>query len=283
MLSGEFVRIFFISLTLIQIPGWATKPSMCWPLVNRRCTGRCWPPRPPGHTHVLLDGTLIRTDRSRATSPTAGVDLWWSGKHRHHGGNIQVVSASDGRPLWTSQVRPGREHDTTTAARIDPTCSPSSSPGSTTASSAWPTWATRAHGDGAGPAQLGAGRARRGRAAIAWLYVVWIRPSSAIDLSSPSTVTLSRVASRCTSRCDRNGCSVCSKSVCTGKAAGSRSSAPAAVGRAWSQRGHRRRRHTRPRARAEGEHRISPLGAPGLEPGVGLDRRPTAYKAARHH
>ena len=57
-----------------------------------------------GHSHVLLDGTL---------------DLWWSGKHRHHGGNIQVVSAPDGWPLWTSQVRPGREHDTT-AARTDP-------------------------------------------------------------------------------------------------------------------------------------------------------------------
>jgi hypothetical protein len=40
------------------------------------------------------------------------VDLWWSGKHHHHGGNIQVVTAPDGWPLWTSQVRPGREHDT---------------------------------------------------------------------------------------------------------------------------------------------------------------------------
>jgi len=47
------------------------------------------------------------------------VDLWWSGKHRHHGGNIQAVCAPDGWPLWTSDVRPGREHDTT-AARADP-------------------------------------------------------------------------------------------------------------------------------------------------------------------
>ena len=36
---------------------------------------------------------------------------------------------------------------------------------------------------------------------MVWLYVVWIRPSSATDLSRPSTVILSRVASRCTSRC----------------------------------------------------------------------------------
>jgi DDE superfamily endonuclease len=72
-----------------------------------------------GHTHVLLDGTLISTDRIATAGPTRGVDLWWSGKHRHHGGNIQVVAAPDGWPLWTSGVRPGREHDTT-AARADP-------------------------------------------------------------------------------------------------------------------------------------------------------------------
>lgn len=71
--------------------------------------------RAAGHTHVHLDGTLIRTDRSRALGPTTGVDLWWSGKHHHHGGNIQVVTAPDGWPLWVSDVRPGREHDTTCA------------------------------------------------------------------------------------------------------------------------------------------------------------------------
>lgn len=72
-----------------------------------------------GHTHVIVDGTLIETDRIDTPGPTAGVDLWWSGKHKHHGGNIQVVSAPDGWPLWTSDVRPGREHDLT-AARADP-------------------------------------------------------------------------------------------------------------------------------------------------------------------
>lgn len=72
-----------------------------------------------GHTHVIVDGTLIYTDRNHTPGPTPGVDLWWSGKHHHHGGNIQVVSAPDGWPLWTSDVRPGREHDTT-AARADP-------------------------------------------------------------------------------------------------------------------------------------------------------------------
>lgn len=65
-----------------------------------------------GHDHVTIDGTLVDTDRCRVPGPTAGVDLWWSGKHHHHGGNIQVITAPDGWPLWTSDVRPGREHDT---------------------------------------------------------------------------------------------------------------------------------------------------------------------------
>lgn len=72
-----------------------------------------------GHTHVIVDGTLIETDRLAAPGPTRGVDLWWSGKHKRHGGNIQVVTAPDGWPLWTSEVRPGREHDLT-AAKADP-------------------------------------------------------------------------------------------------------------------------------------------------------------------
>lgn len=66
-----------------------------------------------GHDHISIDGTLIETDRCRTPGPTAGVDLWWSGKHANHGGNIQVITAPDGWPLWTSDVRPGREHDTT--------------------------------------------------------------------------------------------------------------------------------------------------------------------------
>lgn len=66
-----------------------------------------------GHTHIIIDGTLVETDRVAAAGPTSGVDLFWSGKHHHHGGNVQVITAPDGWPLWTSEVRPGREHDTT--------------------------------------------------------------------------------------------------------------------------------------------------------------------------
>ncbi|PKW16685.1 DDE superfamily endonuclease [Saccharopolyspora spinosa] len=76
-----------------------------------------------GHGHISIDGTLIETDRVRTPGPTRGVDLWWSGKHSNHGGNIQVITAPDGWPLWTSQVRPGREHDTT-ALRAHPEIMP---------------------------------------------------------------------------------------------------------------------------------------------------------------
>ena len=86
--------------------------------------------RAAGHSHVTVDGTLIRTDRCHVPGPTARtdrsgrqVDLWWSGKHAAHGGNIQVIAAPDGWPLWTSPVRPGREHDTT-ALRAHPQALP---------------------------------------------------------------------------------------------------------------------------------------------------------------
>jgi hypothetical protein len=70
--------------------------------------------RTAGLTHLLLDGTLIRTDRVAArTLNTRGreTDLWYSGKHKHHGGNVQVITAPDGYPLWTSPVEPGSVHD----------------------------------------------------------------------------------------------------------------------------------------------------------------------------
>ncbi|MEV4250031.1 transposase family protein [Streptosporangium canum] len=72
--------------------------------------------RQAGLTHVNLDGIVIATDRVAAPGPN-GADLWWSGKHKHHGGNIQVISAPDGWPLRVSDVRPGREHDMTCARR----------------------------------------------------------------------------------------------------------------------------------------------------------------------
>ena len=71
-----------------------------------------------GDTHVILDGTLIPTTRVAATTTkTKGrnrgqtVHLWYSGKHRTFGGNIQFLATPDGFPLWVSAVLPGSRND----------------------------------------------------------------------------------------------------------------------------------------------------------------------------
>jgi hypothetical protein len=38
-----------------------------------------------GHGHLNLDGTVVLTDRCSRPGSN-GADLWWSGKHKHHGG-----------------------------------------------------------------------------------------------------------------------------------------------------------------------------------------------------
>src|SRR5947209_20132793 len=64
-----------------------------------------------GWTHVTLDGTLIHTDRCRTKNPDTGHDLWFSGKHSAHGGNVQIVGDPDGHPVAVSEVQPGSRHD----------------------------------------------------------------------------------------------------------------------------------------------------------------------------
>ncbi|MGW4644566.1 transposase family protein [Sphaerisporangium sp. NPDC004334] len=67
--------------------------------------------RRDGVHYLVLDGTLIHTDRVRADRP------YFSGKHRVHGMNVQVIATPDGTILWTSGALPGKAHDLT-AARI---------------------------------------------------------------------------------------------------------------------------------------------------------------------
>jgi len=64
-----------------------------------------------GLHYLVLDGTLIHTDRVKADRP------FYSGKHRVHGMNVQVIATPDGTILWTSGALPGKSHDLT-AARI---------------------------------------------------------------------------------------------------------------------------------------------------------------------
>jgi hypothetical protein len=67
--------------------------------------------REAGWSHVTVDGTLIETDRCTVTNPDTGHDLWFSGKHSRHGGNVQVVCDPHGFPVYVSDVSPGSTHD----------------------------------------------------------------------------------------------------------------------------------------------------------------------------
>jgi hypothetical protein len=74
--------------------------------------------RADGTAFVILDGKIIPSDRCRQkTASVKGevIDLWYSGKAHHHGGNVQAVFGPDGFPLWISPAEPGSVHDITTA------------------------------------------------------------------------------------------------------------------------------------------------------------------------
>jgi hypothetical protein len=64
-----------------------------------------------GLAYVIIDGTLIPIDRVAADRP------FYSGKHKMHGMNLQVIASPDGTILWVSGDLPGATHDTA-AARI---------------------------------------------------------------------------------------------------------------------------------------------------------------------
>ena len=64
-----------------------------------------------GRAFVVIDGTLIPVDRLAADRP------FYSGKHRKHGMNLQVIASPTGEILWVSGPLPGATHDLT-AARI---------------------------------------------------------------------------------------------------------------------------------------------------------------------
>jgi DDE superfamily endonuclease/Helix-turn-helix of DDE superfamily endonuclease len=57
------------------------------------------------HAYVVVDGTLIPIDRVAADRP------FYSGKHRRHGMNLQVIASPGGDILWVSGPLPGSVHD----------------------------------------------------------------------------------------------------------------------------------------------------------------------------
>ncbi len=54
---------------------------------------------------VLLDGTLLPTGRTAADRP------FYSGRHKKHGMNVQILTDPAGRLLWASPALPGAIHD----------------------------------------------------------------------------------------------------------------------------------------------------------------------------
>ena len=57
------------------------------------------------YAYVVLDGTLIPVDRVAADRP------FYSGKHKKHGMNLQVIASPSGDILWVSGALPGAVHD----------------------------------------------------------------------------------------------------------------------------------------------------------------------------
>jgi hypothetical protein len=59
--------------------------------------------------YVILDGTLVWMDRVADQRP------YYSGKHKRHGVNVQVLADALGRLIWASPALPGSTHDLTAA------------------------------------------------------------------------------------------------------------------------------------------------------------------------
>ncbi|MER5334283.1 transposase family protein [Micromonospora sp. NPDC002717] len=59
--------------------------------------------------YAILDGTLIPIDRVADQKP------YYSGKHKRHGVNVQVIADAAGRLVWASPALPGSVHDLTAA------------------------------------------------------------------------------------------------------------------------------------------------------------------------
>jgi hypothetical protein len=67
-----------------------------------------------GTPYVILDGKIVSSDRCREKTVSRKgreIDLWYSGKTKDFGGNIQGLFYPDGLPVWASDVRPGNVHD----------------------------------------------------------------------------------------------------------------------------------------------------------------------------
>jgi hypothetical protein len=65
-----------------------------------------------GHAYVILDGTLIPVDRVARGRP------FYSGKHKKHGMNLQVIASPDGSVPWVSGALPWSVRDKKTVSNV---------------------------------------------------------------------------------------------------------------------------------------------------------------------
>ena len=100
-----------------------------------------------GYACVIVDGTLIPIDRVAADRP------FYSGKHKKHGMNLQVIASPAGDILWVSGALPGSVHDKN--AEWIWACWPNSRP------PAWSPWPTRATREARTPRSRTGGRTSR--------------------------------------------------------------------------------------------------------------------------
>ncbi|WP_432484961.1 transposase family protein [Kineococcus esterisolvens] len=59
--------------------------------------------------YVVLDGTLLCIDR--VAMAAKGDRIYYSGKHKTHGLNVQTLADPAGRLIWASPALPGSRHD----------------------------------------------------------------------------------------------------------------------------------------------------------------------------
>lgn len=74
-----------------------------------------------GTPYVILDGKIVDSDRcheKKASRKGAEIDLWYSGKKKDLGGNVQALFYPDGRPMWASGVLPGNVNDLSAAREM---------------------------------------------------------------------------------------------------------------------------------------------------------------------
>ena len=74
-----------------------------------------------GTPYVILDGKVVDADRCHEkTLSRKGkvIDLWYSGKKKDFGGNVQALFYPDVRPMWVADVLPGNFNDLSAAREM---------------------------------------------------------------------------------------------------------------------------------------------------------------------